>query len=94
MDIDLVELIKEIEETDKLLASSNYPQEKIGKHRVEFERWVNDRYISNVENVKDKTSFVMTKSEYFCLWQTKAYIHLHALKIVFIVKIFSSYRLF
>ena len=36
MDIDIVELIKKIEETDKLLASSNYPQEKIYKHRVEF----------------------------------------------------------
>ena len=38
MDIDLVELIKEIEETDKLLVSSNYPQEKIDNYRVEFER--------------------------------------------------------
>ena len=38
MDIDLVELIKEIEETDKFLVSSNDPQEKIDKHRVEFER--------------------------------------------------------
>ena len=41
MDIDLVELMKDIEET-----------EKIDKHRDEFERWVNERYISNTENVE------------------------------------------
>ena len=34
MDIDLVDLIKEIQEADKISVSLNYPQEKIDKKRV------------------------------------------------------------